>query len=53
MQFTKVADPNLKGAILEKVLKPDGTDRLPYYVRDLGTIFYVQALALALKDNLL
>jgi hypothetical protein len=30
---------------LEKVLPPDGTDRSPYYLRDLGTIFFVQVAA--------
>ena len=43
MQFTQANDPNLQGAILEKVLFPDGSDRSPYYLRDLGTIFFVQA----------
>ena len=33
----------LRGAILEKVLPPDGTDRSPYHIRDLGTIFFVIA----------
>ena len=42
MQFKKVSDKNMQGAILEKVLAPDGSDALPYYIRDLGTIFYVQ-----------
>jgi hypothetical protein len=45
MQFTNPSDPNLKGAILEKVLPPDGTDASPYHIRDLGTIFFIQALA--------
>ncbi len=49
MQFTKPADPDLKGAILEKVLTPDGTDHSPYYIRDLGTIFFIQAASLYLK----
>ena len=53
MQFTNPADENLTGSILEKVDLPDGTDRPPYLVRDLGTIFYVQALAGALGDGLL
>jgi len=43
MQMTNPADKNLKGVILEKVLPPDGTDRNPYYIRDLGTIFYIIA----------
>ena len=45
MQFRQVSDPNLKGCILEKVLPPDGTDGSPYYIRDLGTIFFVQAVS--------
>ena len=49
MQFTNPDDPNLKGAILEKILPPDGTDRSPYYIRDLGTIFFIQAAALYLQ----
>ncbi len=48
MQFREVQDPNLRGCILEKVLAPDGTDRSPYHIRDLGTIFFVQALSLYL-----
>lgn len=48
MQFTNPEDPNLRGCILEKVLPPDGTDRSPYYIRDLGTIFFVQAMARSL-----
>ena len=43
VQFTNPQDPNLRGAILEKVLWPDGTDRSPYHIRDLGTIFFVIA----------
>jgi len=53
MQFVNVSDENIEGAILEKLLPPDGTDRLPYHVRDLATIFYVQALAMAVMDDLL
>lgn len=45
MQFTNCEDPNLKGCILEKVLPPDGTDRSPFHIRDVGTIFYIQAAA--------
>jgi len=45
MQFTRPQDPNLAGCILEKVLPPDGTDRSPFQIRDLGTIFFVQAAA--------
>ena len=49
MQFTDPEDPNLLGAILEKVLPPDGTDRSPYHIRDLGTIFFVKAAAMRLS----
>lgn len=45
VQFIEPQDPNLKGCILEKVLPPDGTDRSPYHIRDLGTSFFVQASA--------
>jgi rhamnogalacturonyl hydrolase YesR len=50
MQFRNPRDPNLKGAILEKVLEPDGTDSSPYYIRDLGTIFFIQAAAKAIMS---
>jgi hypothetical protein len=53
MQFKTVEDPNLRGAILEKVNPPNGTDRLPYNVRDLASIFYVQAVSMAVMDGLL
>lgn len=45
MQFTRPRDPNLVGCVLEKVLPPDGTDASPYQIRDLGTIFFAQAMA--------
>ncbi|OGV83633.1 MAG: hypothetical protein A3K19_07640 [Lentisphaerae bacterium RIFOXYB12_FULL_65_16] len=43
MQMRTPQDPNLKGVIIEKVLPPRGTDASPYHVRDLGTIFFIQA----------
>lgn len=46
VQFVNPRDLNLKGAVLEKTLLPDGTDRSPYHVRDLASIFFVQAAAL-------
>lgn len=49
MQLRDTADPNLKGVILEKVLPPDGTDRSPFHVRDLGSIFFIQAASLYLR----
>ena len=45
MQFIHPQDPNLRGAILEKILPPSGTDALPYLLRDLGTTFFIQAAA--------
>jgi hypothetical protein len=45
MQLNTTRDLNLAGVILEKVLPPDGTDRHPFYIRDLGTIFFIQAAA--------
>lgn len=51
VQFRNPADENLRGAILEKVLPPDGTDVSPYYLRDLGTIFFVQAAARYLENE--
>jgi len=53
MQFRKTRDPNLEGAIIEKILPPDGTDNVPYLIRDLASIFYVQAVALALMDGII
>ena len=50
MQFTNPHDKNLLGCILEKVLPPDGTDRNPYFIRDLGTIFFIQAAVQYIKN---
>jgi hypothetical protein len=50
VQFTRASDPNLQGAILEKVLPPAGSDAPPWYLRELGTFFYVQALCQVLRD---
>lgn len=43
MQMTHPVDLNLTGCIIEKVLPPDGTDRSPYHVRDIGSIFFIIA----------
>ena len=52
MQFTHPQDYNLHGAILEKILPPSGSDASPYYIRDLGTIFFIQAAAeYLLREN--
>ena len=51
MQLTAPAEPSLKGAILEKVCYPDGSDTIPFLLRDLGTIFFIQAAAGTLKRN--
>lgn len=50
VQFRDSADPNLEGAVLEKILPPRKSDRPPWYLRELGTVFYVQALSLCLLD---
>ncbi len=50
MQFTRASDPNLEGAILEKVLPPAGSDAPPWYLRELGTVSYVQALCQVPRD---
>ncbi|MCC7352080.1 MAG: hypothetical protein IT446_16085 [Phycisphaerales bacterium] len=46
VQFTAPQDANLRGCVLENVRSPDGTDRSPYHVRDLATIFFIQAVAM-------
>ena len=50
VQFVETEDPDLHGAILEKVLPPAGRDAPPWYLRDVGTFFYVQAVCLMLRD---
>ncbi|MBR2373333.1 MAG: hypothetical protein IKA87_03785 [Lentisphaeria bacterium] len=45
MQLTAPGDTSLKGAILEKVCYPDGSDNIPFLMRDLGSIFFIQAAA--------
>ena len=45
MQLTHPEEPRMRGAVIEKVLPPDGTERSPYYLRDLGTTFFIQAAA--------
>jgi hypothetical protein len=43
MQFRETQDPNLRGALLEQVLPPNGSDRSPYFVRDIASVFFIQA----------
>ena len=50
VQFTRTEDPNPQGAILEKVLPPDGADKPPRYLRDVGIFLCVQALSMVLRD---
>lgn len=52
MQMTNPADPNLVGAIIEKVNQPDGTDRSPYVARDLGSIFFIRAVCEVISAGL-
>lgn len=53
VQFRHPSDPNLLGALIESIDPPDGGDALPYNVRDLASIFFVQALAGAMRHELL
>lgn len=48
LQFIHPRDPNLEGAVLEKVLPPRNSDCSPYYLRDLSTIFFIQCACLTL-----
>lgn len=43
MQLTNVENSRLQGAIIEGTNEPDGSDRCPYFIRDLASIFFVQA----------
>jgi hypothetical protein len=45
VQVREARDPNMLGAVLSGVLYPDGTDIPRYKVRDLASIFHVQAAA--------
>jgi rhamnogalacturonyl hydrolase YesR len=51
MQFTQAVDENLQGAVLEKVVHPNGSDAPPWYLRDIGTFFYIQAASRALAQR--
>jgi hypothetical protein len=51
MQFREVRDPNLKGAVLEQVKAPNGSDASPYRLRDLGTIFFAHAASRVLIEK--
>jgi len=52
MQLHDVHDPNLHGAIIEAVDAPNGSDASPYYLRDISTIFFVQAAARLLIEHI-
>jgi hypothetical protein len=51
MQFTSASDENLQGAVLEKVIHPNGSDAPPWYLRDIGTFFYIQAASRVLAER--
>ena len=53
MQITEPEDGNLKGVIVEKIHPLHGSDRSPIHIRDLGTIFYIQAVCEAARAGLL
>jgi len=52
MQLHQVRDPNLRGAVIEAVEAPDGSDSCPYYLRDISTIFFVQAACRLLTSEI-
>jgi hypothetical protein len=52
MQFSHVHDPNLQGAVIEAVNAPKGSDASPYYLRDLSTIFFIQAASRLLIEQI-
>lgn len=52
MQFRNPGDPNLQGALIEGVEAPDGSDASPYYIRDLATVFFVQAASRLLIEQI-
>jgi hypothetical protein len=52
MQLRDVHDPNLRGAVIETVDPPNGTDESPYSLRDLSTIFFAQAAARLLSVSI-
>jgi hypothetical protein len=52
MQLREVHDPNLPGAVIEAVDAPNGSDASPYYLRDLSTIFFIQAASRLLTEQI-
>jgi hypothetical protein len=52
MQLRNVLDPNLQGAVIEGVEAPDGSDASPYYLREIVTIFFVQAASRVLINRI-
>lgn len=52
MQLHDVRDLNLQGAVIEAVNAPRGSDASPYYLRDLSTIFFVQAASRLLTGQI-
>ena len=53
MQVRSCRDANLQGVIIEKILPPNGTDDSLIHIRDLGTIFFVQAACEVLDGGVL
>ena len=53
MQVHSCRDGNLQGVIIEKILPPNGTDESLIHIRDLGTIFFVQAACEALGSGVM
>ena len=42
MQILEAEDPNLRGAVVEKIRAPGGSDRPPYFVRNIASSFFLQ-----------
>jgi hypothetical protein len=51
MQLTMPNDEDLYGVIVEKLKPLNGSDGNPIYIRDLGTIFYIQACYEIIKQS--
>lgn len=50
-QFKNASDPNLEGAVLEATALIPGSDASPYQLRDISTVFFIQAAMQYLKQR--
>ncbi|MCC6679912.1 MAG: hypothetical protein IT445_03320 [Phycisphaeraceae bacterium] len=49
MQLHNTTNHSTRGAMIEGANSPDGSDQCPYFIRDLASIFFVQAAATLLN----